>query len=359
MSRIPPEFKVIVPPDRTALYPARRRDESRLLVVDRERGGVIHVGRFRDVVDFIAGDLLVLNDTRVVPARVIGRKPSGGEVELLFLVTTSPEFSLPEHTATPSSALQIRALIAPSRRLRPGIKVELPHGASYLLECKSLEGGWEGVWEGESGVSFAPWLERAGTTPLPPYIRRPVEHLDRERYQTVYAHHPGSVAAPTAGLHFTDELLRRLEAAGTEIARLTLDVGWGTFEPIRDSNITRHRMHSERYDIPPETQRSVSRAMDSGRRITAVGTTTVRALEDAAAHGLPLPSGEEVAEIFIHPPYCCRVVDALITNFHRPDSTLLQLVAALTGWELLNVAYQRALDEGFRFYSYGDAMLIR
>jgi S-adenosylmethionine:tRNA ribosyltransferase-isomerase len=236
--------------------------------------------------------------------------------------------------------------------------IQLPGDATFEVETRSAHGGWEGVWTSTSGKDFQDWLSAVGVPPLPPYIKRPAEASDFDRYQTVYAREPGSVAAPTAGLHFTPELLKQLEEGGAEIARLTLNVGWGTFEPIKTTDLQQHIMHSESYDIPSGTARVVNNARNDVRKVLAVGTTSVRALEAAASINMPIHEGAGDASIFIYPPFNFKIVDRVLTNFHRPDSTLLQLIAAKTGWELLNTAYQRALEEDFRFFSYGDAMLI-
>ncbi len=350
MSRIPEEFRVVVPEDRTAQYPANLRDESKLLLVDRQHGRVGSVGTFRSLVDYVGGDLIVVNETRVLPVRMDGLRPGGGRVELLFLTTDSSRVGLKG---------EVYALISPGRRLRPGLKISLPNSAELQLLGKDSEGRWRGIWScGQDDAPFMSWLERHGKMPLPPYIHRQPEAIDVQRYQTTYAREAGSLAAPTAGLHFTPELFDDLKANNCDIARLLLDVGLGTFLPIRTDDLTAHRMHEERYSIPTSTIEAVNIAKQTGRNVTAVGTTVVRALEDAANEGLPLISGERVAELFIYPPYDFKVVERLLTNFHRPDSTLLQLVAAFIGWDLVNLAYQTALDEGFRFYSYGDAMLI-
>ena len=349
MTHSPPEFKVFIPDDRIAQFPPEVRGESRLLVVSRKEGKVVHIGAFRDVADFVAGDLLVLNETKVLPARVVGHKPGGGIVELLFLTESAQ--------ALGSGGWTVSALINPVRRLRIGLNINLPGEALFQIQERSALGGWVGHWECV-GTGFMEWLDKFGMAPLPPYIRRETEPADRERYQTVYARSPGSIAAPTAGLHFTDEILNNLQKRGSDVARLTLHVGWGTFEPIRSDDLANHHMHSERYEITEATASAINRAKETGRKVTAIGTTSVRALEDAARHGIPLTEANREAYIFIRPPDKLRIVDRLITNFHRPDSTLLQLVAAMIGWDLLNDAYACALKEGLRFYSYGDAMAI-
>ncbi len=415
MSHIPRELKVSIPEDRTAQYPADRRDNSRLLVIDRTHDSVIDAGSFRNIVEYIAGDLIVVNDTFVIPARVEGRKPGGGKVEVLFLTVdkthtystsgkvcdkeSTPPYSPPaiaggeckyfpfaiaggecDKESTPpysppaiaggeckvdspaiagGECVEVEALVSPGRRLRPGLVISLPRNAQFILGEKDDIGRWRGLWSCASNKkTFSSWLEDAGMPPLPPYIHRKVEPMDRKRYQTTYARIPGSLAAPTAGFHFTTELLADMKTAGCDIATLTLDVGLGTFLPIRNENLSEHKMQHERYNIPPETAQTVNSAMNSNRNITVVGTTVVRTLEDAATEGLPLKSGERTADLFIYPPYSFKVVDRLLTNFHRPDSTLIQLVAAMIGWDLVNQAYRTALDNGFRFYSYGDAMLI-
>jgi len=347
---IPPELQVTIPSERIAQYPARERGASRLLVLDRAEGRIVHVGIFRDIVQFTAGDLIVLNDTKVIPARVEGRRPGGGFVELLFLV---------EGNAEADETDEVETLIRPSRRLRPGLRIQLPGGASLELTVRCSGGRWRGSWkEAAAGEGFRSWLDRVGASPLPPYIRRRPEPSDRERYQTVFAHWPESLAAPTAGLHFTPEILDAMTERGSSIVRMTLAVGLGTFQPIRDGDLTGHRMESERYRIPSETAGAMNSAQTSGRPVTAVGTTVVRALESTAAEGWPLKPRQGNTDLFIFPPYRFRAVDRLLTNFHRPDSTLIQLVAAFAGWELVNLSYRTALEAGFGFYSYGDAMLI-
>jgi S-adenosylmethionine:tRNA ribosyltransferase-isomerase len=328
-----------LPADLIAQEPSRERAAARLLVLERAAG--LRHGRVAELPAILhPGDLLVLNDTRVIPARVRGRRPSGGRLELLFVRPLAGE-----------GQWEVLVRGAP----RAG---ELVHFA---------EGG--GVWEESLGggrwrvrlLSSEPvlaWLERAGEVPLPPYIRRPhgPTPADRERYQTVYARAPGAVAAPTAGLHLSGELLQELVTVGIEIRSLTLHVGPGTFMPMRDDDLDRYAMAPERYELPLATAESVAAARARGGRIVAVGTTTVRALESAAAEGLRPGAGE--AGLFIRPGHRFRVVDALLTNFHLPRSPLLALVSALAGWERIRAAYAEAVRLRYRFYSYGDAMLI-
>lgn len=337
------EFDFNLPPELIAQHPSERRDASRLMLLEKATGTISETG-FSDISGlFRDGDLLVVNDTRVIPARLIGRKDTGGRVEI-FLVRRLA-----------SSGETWHCLIKASKTPQSGARILLPEG----LEARVLERAEEGVWT----LSFSPAenfderLERVGQVPLPPYIRRSAETEDRERYQTVYARVKGAVAAPTAGLHMTPELIQSIRCRGVEILPLTLHVGLGTFMPIRGGDLDNHRMHWERYNIPEMTADKVNAAKMEGRRVVALGTTTVRALEHAADDG-KLRKGDGEADIFIRPGYRFQVVDALITNFHLPKSTLLLLVAAFAGREMLLKAYEEAVRKGFRFYSYGDAMFI-
>jgi len=346
MNRIPPEFIVHIPEDRTAQFPKQERDSSRILVYDKTAGNVVHVGRFRDIVSYVAGDIIVVNDTKVVPARVFGSRPGGGKVELLFLPASTDD--------------HITVLINPSRRLRLGMTISLPNSARFVLSDRNVDGGWSGTWScDKTDETIESYLKLIGQTPLPPYIRREAQESDRTRYQTVYAENAGSVAAPTAGLHFTPKLLKELESQGSKIAKITLDVGLGTFIPIRSDDLSEHDMHSESYHISAEAAEMINVAREVGRNITTVGTTSVRALESSSDDDSQIKPGARPTNLFIHPPdYRFKVVDRLLTNFHRPDSTLLQLIAALIGWDGVNECYRTALESDFRFYSYGDAMLI-
>ena len=338
------DFDFFLPPELIAQYPAEKRDASRLMTLDRAMCTLSETnfsdisGLFRD------GDLLVINDTKVIPARLAGFKESGGRVEV-FLV---------RRLYAPGEVWH--CLVKSSKAPKPGTLILLPEGLrARVLEREKGE-GW--------AVSFSPTedfeerLERAGNVPLPPYIRRPAEDGDRERYQTVFARVKGAVAAPTAGLHMTAELLEAMRGRGVEIVPLTLHVGLGTFMPIRVEDLQAHRMHRELYSIPESTSVMVNAAKKEGRRIVALGTTTCRALEHGTAEDGHLRPGDSEADIFICPGYRFRMVDALITNFHLPKSTLLMLVAAFAGREFLLNAYAEAVSRRFRFYSYGDAMFI-
>ena len=337
-------FDFELPEELIAAYPSENRGEDRLLVLGRTDGKVTH-GRFPDILSFLkSGDLLVVNDTRVRKARLYARKPSGGRVELLLL--------------RPLGEQRWECLSRSSRPLKPGT----------LLE---LEPGLEAVFEQRIGATAVirfnrepaeEEIERLGEMPLPPYILKQRENhqadgFDDERYQTVFAEKTGAVAAPTAGLHFTPELLSAAKAEGIGQCRITLEVGWGTFAPVKSESIDAHPMHSERYTISPEAAEQLNRAVREKRRIVAVGTTVVRTLESAVReHGFSPVSGS--TDIFISPGYRFRAIDCLLTNFHTPRSTLLMLVSAFAGRENILNAYREAVAEKYRFYSYGDAMLI-
>ncbi len=355
-------YDYALPPELVARYPAERRDASRLLVVrpgDPAAGpGAAPVPfehrTFADLPEYLRpGDLLVLNESRVLPVRLLGTKPTGARCEVLLLRPVDDTLLLWE------------ALVRPGSKLKPGRRVIVSPGAfEVAVEAGLPDGGRIVRLEGapgeapEGGVDAA--LARHGRIPLPPYLERDEEPLDRERYQTVYARAPGSVAAPTAGLHFTAELLRRIEAAGVGLARVTLHVGPGTFRPVEVEDISGHVMHAERWEVPPEAAAAIARTRARGGRVWAVGTTVVRTLESAAegAEGGLVRPGSGETRLFLHPGVPFRVVDGLVTNFHLPRSTLLMLVAAMAGYERTMAAYAEAVREGYRFYSYGDAMLI-
>jgi len=338
------DFDFELPEALIAQHPPATRESSRLMVLDRS-DGTVRTALFPDIVSFFSkGDLLVVNDTRVIPARLLGFKESGGKIEV-FLVRRLPGDDEVWACLTKSS-----------KPPRQGARILLDGG----IEATVLEGGEEPykrlrfICQGD----FFKRLEEVGRIPLPPYIRRDDTPLDRERYQTVYAGVPGAVAAPTAGLHFTPRTFERLRAQGVEIRALTLHVGLGTFLPVRTDDLAIHRMHEEAYHIPSETADAVNRAKAEGRRVFALGTTTTRTLEHALNDSGHLQSGEGDSDLFIYPGFRFRIVDALITNFHLPRSTLLMLVSAFAGKDFVLNAYRRAVDEKFRFFSYGDCMLI-
>jgi S-adenosylmethionine:tRNA ribosyltransferase-isomerase len=325
-----------------AQRPAPRRDASRLLVVHRADDR-LEDRRFPDLLEYLRpGDALVLNDTRVFPARLVGRKPTGARVEVLL--------------CRPLDGGEVwEGWVRPGGKMKPGRRVLVADD----LEVEVLESR-DGARVVRLHTPLDPWaaLDRYGRVPLPPYIARPDDAEDRERYQTVYAERPGSVAAPTAGLHFTRELLAAVEAAGVRIVRITLHVGPGTFRPVRASDPARHRLDAERYEVSPAAAEAVNAARAAGGRVWAVGTTVVRTLETVARPDGTVAPGAGWTDLFVRPPYRFRVVDALVTNFHLPRSTLLMLVAAFAGYERTMRAYAHAVAREYRFYSYGDAMCV-
>jgi S-adenosylmethionine:tRNA ribosyltransferase-isomerase len=356
-----------LPQNQIAQKPLERRDASRMLALSRSRGS-LNDGVFLDLPEFLRGDeLIVLNNTRVIPARLFGRRAGlhaqpparrtrgqhlAGKVEVFLTRQVDPE--------------TWEALVRPGRKVDTGERVLFAEGE---LEAQVISRGALGlrtlrfVSRDTRGVSEH--IERLGHVPLPPYIHRRDEDADRERYQTVFAKRPGAIAAPTAGLHFTREMLERIRARGIAICELTLDVGLGTFQPVHGETLEDHQMHAESYEIPVETAQSIQQARTEGRPVLAVGTTVVRALEAAAVRAagagsaeLLLP-GKAEARLFIYPGFHFRVVDSLLTNFHLPRSTLLALVCAFAGREQVLAAYNHAVQAGYRFYSYGDCMLIR
>jgi S-adenosylmethionine:tRNA ribosyltransferase-isomerase len=331
------EFDYRLPEELVAQHPVAERTQSRLLHLDV--GGALHDRRFAELPELIgARDVLVLNDTRVIRARLLGRKPTGGKVEVFV-----------ERIVAEREAL---ALARAGHPLKAGHRLILGDG----VEAEVLDRE-EDLFRVRFAEPVAQLLERCGRVPLPPYIRHPPEAQDLERYQTVFAEKPGAVAAPTAGLHFDRALLDKIAARGTAIARITLHVGAGTFQPIRGETVETHRMHFERYAVPLDAVETIEAARAHGGRVLAVGTTVLRALESAARGGrLRAVSGE--TDLFIAPGFEFRVVDRLLTNFHLPRSSLLVLAAAFAGLEAIRRAYAHAIAEGYRFYSYGDAMLI-
>lgn len=336
------DFDFALPAEQIAQHPVEQRDASRLLVLDRERGRLEH-RVFADLAEMIPpGDLLVLNETRVFPARLLGRRPGGGRAEVLLL--------------HPVANGCWSALVRPGNRLRAGRSVEVSEG--LRVEIVEVQPDGERIVRLHSSLPEEEALERWGQIPLPPYVRRTTTEGDRERYQTVFAREQGSVAAPTAGLHFTRALLERLEERGVQVVRLVLHVGVGTFRPVESEDPAEHPMHAEWYRVSPEAAAAIDGARGRGGRVWAVGTTVARALESAAAEDGQVAAGEGWTRLFIRPPYRFRAVDRLVTNFHLPRSTLLMLVAVLAGHERTMEAYREAVREGYRFFSYGDAMVI-
>ncbi len=336
------DFDYVLPPSLIAQDPLPDRGGSRLLVLDRAGGAVRH-GRFVDVVDLVAPeDVLVINVSRVIPARLHGKRETGNVAELLLVR------ELPDGTWL--------AMGHPGGKLKPGRRVTFgPDSSAEIVEA--LGGGLRRVRF--VGPLDAPaTLAQYGEVPLPPYIRRAPRHEDRERYQTVYAAHDGSVAAPTAGLHFTRDLLDRLRARGVALAEVDLHVGPGTFKPVETDDLARHAMHAEPYRVSDAAAALINQRRDAGGRVWAVGTTVVRTLETLAGPGGRISPGAGETRLFIHPPYAFRAVDRLLTNFHLPRSTLLMLVCAFGGYDNVMRAYGEAIEQRYRFYSYGDAMLV-
>ena len=346
------DFSFDLPPELVAQHPTAERGQSRLLVLNRATGGLSD-RLFSDLPILLRrGDLLIVNNTRVFAARLLGRRlPGGGAAECLLirrLEAQSPNTEIWE------------ALVHPGQRLKEGSRLELG-SPGHLVHAAILDRRFHGrrrvqLWTDAASVEAA--VDHAGHVPLPPYIHRSDTPIDRERYQTVYAHERGSIAAPTAGLHFTPEMLAMLDEAGVERAAITLHVGYGTFQPIRVDVVEDHQMDEEQYEVPDETAAAINRALAEGRRVIAVGTTTTRALESAATVEGRVEATRASTNLFIVPGHRFRVVSGLITNFHLPQSSLLLLVSAFGGREQALNAYRHAVQNRYRFYSYGDANLI-
>ncbi|MBF6594949.1 MAG: tRNA preQ1(34) S-adenosylmethionine ribosyltransferase-isomerase QueA [Thermaceae bacterium] len=346
-------YNYFLPQELIAQAGAEPRDSSRLMVVHRDTGTIEH-RVFRDISEYLRpGDVLVLNQSKVIPARLYAHKRTGARIEVLLVRELTPPPSAPPLQAEGGGGVYWEVLLRHAHKTHPGTELIFTDGLIATVEGVEEDGTRvlrfsENVWE---------HLERLGETPLPPYIYASV---DPERYQTVYAKTPGSVAAPTAGLHFTPELLDRIRAMGVDICYVTLHVGPGTFKPVKDDP-DKHQMHAEPYEIGPETAETINRAKAEGRRVIAVGTTVVRTLESAvtsAEGGVGVRAGAAQTQLFIRPGFTFGLVDVLITNFHLPKSTLLMLVSAFAGYELTMHAYTTAVEESYRFYSLGDAMLI-
>ena len=360
------EFDFNLPPELIAQNPSPERGGARLLVLDRASGRLHHtfIAALPDLL--LPGDLLVVNNTRVFPARLLGhRLPSGGAVECLLIAKVPPG---PDHdaarvrTGDESDSEQIwEALTHPGQRLKPGAQVVFEGPVvlhSEILERRHFGRRLVRFWT-DDGTSVDRAVDLIGHVPLPPYIKREDRHADRERYQTVFAARRGSVAAPTAGLHFSEALLRTLGERGIEIVEITLHVGYGTFQPVRVEQVEDHRLESEQYSIDRSAAEAINRARDEGRRVIAVGTTTTRTLEAVArAHGGRIVEGSGATELFIFPGFRFQVIEGLLTNFHLPRSSLLMLASAFAGRDRVLAAYREAIAQRYRFYSYGDAMLI-
>lgn len=334
------DFSYDLPSELIAQHPAQKRDQSRLMLLNKKTGEINHK-KFYNIIDYLNnGDVLVLNDTRVMPARIFGHRPEKDEsIEILLLNHKGDTW---ETLAKPGKKLKIGTEIIFSDELKAEV-VDISEDGSRFLKF---------IYRG----IFEEILDRLGEMPLPPYIQEKLE--DKERYQTVYSKEIGSAAAPTAGLHFTKELLKKIEEKGIEICFITLHVGLGTFRPVKVEDVTKHKMHSEFYIIRDDVAQKINKAKDEGRRIVAVGTTSIRTLESAADDKGYVKAKSGWTDIFIYPPYKFKCVDALITNFHLPESTLIMLVSSLSTREIILNAYNVAVKEKYRFFSFGDAMFI-
>ncbi len=336
------DFDFYLPEELIAQTPLEKRDGSRLLVLDKESGAMDH-RHFYDLPEYLrAGDCLVLNNSRVLPARLIGTRPGGGAVELVLLRDLGEG--------------RWECLSRPGRKTKPGTELSFGSGELKATVEAVAEGGNRIVKFDYQGI-FLEVLERLGKMPLPPYIKEELQ--DPERYQTVYSRELGSAAAPTAGLHFTNELLEKIQAMGVKVCYVTLHVGLGTFRPVKEDEIENHEMHSEFCIIPEDTARTVTETKQKGGRIVAVGTTSCRTLESFAKDDGTLEACSGWTDIFIYPGYSFKCIDALVTNFHLPESTLIMLVSALAGREHILNAYKTAVEEKYRFFSFGDAMFIK
>ncbi len=337
------DFKYPLPDEFIAQYPVEKRDESRLLVVNRENDNISH-HTFRDLPEFLRkGDCLVINETKVFPARLMGTKEkTDAQVEIFLL--RELESSLWE------------VLVKPARKVRVGNRLSLTDDLYCDVIDNTVSGGRE-VRFNNNGNFFS-IVQKLGRSPLPPYIKREPEDLDKERYQTIFAKVRGAVAAPTAGLHFTEELVKTSKSRGVRVVPIVLHVGLGSFRPVMVEDLSRHKMDSEYYEVYEESARIINETKSNGGKVIAVGTTSVRALETAVTSDNMVKTEKGWTDKFIYPPYLFKIVDALITNFHLPCSTLLMLASAFAGQELITAAYREAVNEKYRFYSYGDAMLI-
>ena len=336
------DFNYELPEELIAQHPYDKRDEARLMLLDRENNKYEHKV-FKDIIDYLKpGDCLVINNTKVLPARLYGKKDTGANVEFLLLKRIEGDYW--------------EAMVRPGNKLRPGAKVEFGNGLLKAEVLEVLEGGNRRVKFEYNGI-FNEILDQIGLMPLPPYIKESLK--EKDKYQTVYAKHDGSAAAPTAGLHFTEELLEKIKEKGIEIANVTLHVGIGTFRPVKVENIEEHNMHSEHYYIKQEDVDKINNAKKNGKRVIACGTTSCRVLETVADENGKVKEIETDTEIFIYPGYKFKCIDSLITNFHLPESTLIMLVSTLAGKDFIMNAYNEAVKEEYKFFSFGDAMIIK
>lgn len=343
------EFKFELPADLMATHPAKQRDEARMMVLNRATGEIEHK-IFRDILNYFDdGDVMVVNDTKVFPARMYGNKEkTGAKIEVFLLRELNKDIHLWD------------VLVDPARKIRVGNKLYFGDSdlvAEVIDNTTSRGRTIKFLFDG-TDEEFYKTIHDLGETPLPKYIKREAEPDDKERYQTVYAKHTGAVAAPTAGLHFTKEVLKRLEIKGVDVTPITLHVGLGTFRPVDVEDLTKHKMDSEQFFITEETSTMVNKALDNKKRVCAIGTTTMRAMESSVSANNRLKPNEGWTDKFIFPPHEFKIANALLTNFHMPESTLLMMTAAFGGYDLVMKAYEMAIKEKYKFFSYGDTMLI-
>ncbi len=343
------EFKFVLPPESLALYPTPNRDESRMMVIDRAKGTIEH-RMFKDIVEYFNdGDVMVVNDTKVFPARLYGNKEkTGAKIEVFLLRELNKEMHLWD------------VLVDPARKIRVGNKLYFGNGdlVAEVVDNTTSRGRTIRFLVDANDDSFYKTIDALGETPLPKYIKRKAEASDKERYQTIYAENVGAVAAPTAGLHFTKQVMKKLEIKGIDIVPVTLHVGLGTFRAVDVEDLTKHKMDSENFIIPAESAIKVNKALDAKKRVCAIGTTSMRAIESATTASGRLKEFAGWTDKFIFPPYEFKIGNALLTNFHMPESTLLMMTSAFGSYDLIMKAYKLAQKEKYRFYSYGDCMLI-
>ena len=336
------DFNYDLPEELIAQHPYDKRDEARLMVLHRNTKQIEHKV-FKDIIDYLEpGDCLVLNDTKVIPARLYGKKDTGAKVEFLLLKRIEND--------------DWEAMVRPGNKLKAGAKVSFGDGILQAEVLETLEGGNRRVRFTYEGI-FNEILDKVGLMPLPPYIKENIKE-ENEKYQTVYAKYEGSAAAPTAGLHFTEELLEKIKEKGVEIAKVTLHVGIGTFRPVKVENVEEHKMHSEHFYVKQIEADKINKAKETGHRVVAVGTTSCRVLESVSDENGKMKEIETDTSIFIYPGYKFKCVDALITNFHLPESTLIMLVSSLAGKDFIMKAYKEAVEKRYKFFSFGDAMFI-
>ena len=336
------DFNYELPEELIAQHPYEKRDEARLMVLHRNTKQIEHKV-FKDIIDYLEpGDCLVLNDTKVIPARLYGKKDTGAKVEFLLLKRIEND--------------DWEAMVRPGNKLKAGAKVSFGDGILQAEVLETLEGGNRRVRFTYEGI-FNEILDKVGLMPLPPYIKENIKE-ENEKYQTVYAKYEGSAAAPTAGLHFTEELLEKIKEKGVEIAKVTLHVGIGTFRPVKVENVEEHKMHSEHFYVKQSEADKINKAKETGHRVVAVGTTSCRVLESVSDENGKMKEIETDTSIFIYPGYKFKCVDALITNFHLPESTLIMLVSSLAGKDFIMKAYKEAVEKRYKFFSFGDAMFI-